>query len=97
VHASHLLVLTEYWTCDHSVGDDVIRAIGNLVKKHAPMNSICGRLGGEEFGIITLDAWLEDTHQVAENLCAAILALDIEDLLENERVSASFAVTLHTH
>lgn len=79
----------------HSVGDHVIQAVGQLVKKTAPSGAICGRLGGEEFGIVLPDTPLSLTYTFAERLRLAITQLVIESLPDDVSISASFGVTPH--
>lgn len=81
----------------HSVGDEVIRAVGHLVTDRAPPGSICGRLGGEEFGIVLPGLPLQATRLFAERLRLAIMALEIEELVNDKPISASFGITLHNH
>lgn len=82
-------------THGHTAGDNVIRAIGHLVRKQAPKHSICGRVGGEEFGIVLPNASLAEARLLAENLRAAIMMLKVEGLAMAPQISASFGVALH--
>ncbi len=36
----------------HSVGDDIIKDVANIIKKASPQNAIIGRLGGDEFAMV---------------------------------------------
>jgi diguanylate cyclase len=63
-------------THGHLRGDDVLRAIGALLQRHAG-DGIAGRLGGDEFALaVPLDAAAADT--LAEHLRAEAQALRFE-------------------
>lgn len=53
----------------HSVGDDVIRDIGELILSLSDDNTIAGRIGGEEFAILLTDVTHESAQNFADNLC----------------------------
>ncbi len=78
----------------HSVGDNVIRAIGELVLRSVSEDAISGRLGGEEFAVVLPGFALTQTHLYAENLRQAIMRLNVDGLDANTRVTASFGITL---
>jgi diguanylate cyclase len=59
----------------HLHGDDVLKAIGALLQRHAGANGIAGRLGGDEFalampiGAVEADALAERLRAEAQALC----------------------------
>jgi diguanylate cyclase (GGDEF)-like protein len=77
-------------TYGHHVGDVVIRAFGDCLRQHAPMGSVTGRLGGEEFAIFLLDASMEDARELALKLRHSTMFLS--NLPRGLRVTASFGV-----
>lgn len=82
-------------TYGHTAGDAVLERIGALVHDFTPANSICGRLGGEEFGIVLPGMPLAATRLFAEELRMAIMMLEIDGIPSHQRISASFGITLH--
>ena len=58
-------------THGHTVGDDVLRTLGRIVKEHAPPGSIAGRLGGDEIAMV-LPVARAQALQIAERLRAEV-------------------------
>ena len=52
----------------HSAGDDVIRAVAQLVKKATRETDLCGRYGGEEFAILLPDTPVENVEFLTERI-----------------------------
>ena len=81
-------------TFGHRVGDAVIRAFGATLLAHFGEGAICGRLGGEEFGILIPGC----TPQAARAHVEAVRALTRLNrdagLPEEHTVTASFGVAL---
>jgi diguanylate cyclase (GGDEF)-like protein len=61
-------------THGHPVGDEVLRAVADLLREHAPTATIC-RAGGEEFLIASLSASSVDGRPLGVRICAAIAEL----------------------
>jgi len=59
-------------TLGHHCGDYVISRVSEILRLNAPKDSLIGRLGGEEFGIIYADLPSEKNIQIAEKLRRAI-------------------------
>lgn len=60
----------------HTIGDRILCQIANILKQQVGPNDILARIGGDEFGILFLDCFLEK---------AAILADDIRELIQDFR------------
>ena len=58
----------------HAVGDDVLRAIADVVRENLPRGSHAGRWGGDEF-VIVLTLGAKRAHEVAESIRVAVAAL----------------------
>ncbi|MEB9974687.1 diguanylate cyclase [Bacillus cereus] len=59
-------------TYGHPAGDEVLRQIGALLKKHSPSSDLVFRKGGEEFAILLPGATLQYAIGVGENIRIAV-------------------------
>ena len=76
----------------HQAGDAVLRQLGILFGDKLRTTDLCGRLGGEEFGLLLPGASLKAAAQVAENLRRSVAENTVQvngTLLE---ITASFGV-----
>ncbi|WP_176960368.1 sensor domain-containing diguanylate cyclase [Ensifer sp. YR511] len=55
-------------TWGHSMGDDVLRMTGNLLRKELRSDFIIGRVGGEEFAVLLPSERLDGAFRLAERL-----------------------------
>lgn len=79
----------------HQKGDDVLAAIGEILKLNCKRGSdIPLRLGGEEFGIIFSDVNTQQSMAFAENIRKSIEMLKIEHLFSGSSncITASFGL-----
>lgn len=78
----------------HVAGDDVLREIGTLLKKHGRDCDIPCRFGGEEFSIILPETDLDGAVRVAERIRRNIESTSFEDESANvaRRITASLGV-----
>jgi diguanylate cyclase (GGDEF)-like protein len=53
----------------HATGDDVIRAVANILKVNSRPYDVIGRLGGEEFAILLLDCDIKAASDISQRLC----------------------------
>lgn len=71
-------------TYGHTVGDDCLRAISDVLREQVRAEDIVGRLGGEEFGVFLVDAPMEAALEIGERLSAgAELSLKDADRVLN--------------
>jgi diguanylate cyclase (GGDEF)-like protein len=61
-------------THGHSVGDNALRAVGQLLLEQAPADAAICRAGGEEF-LIALTCVPSDIESLAARICAAVTSL----------------------
>lgn len=73
----------------HAAGDEAIRRFAATLKGLLRSSDVCGRYGGEEFGILMTGA---SEAEAARALESVRQALHLSPLLEAERVTASFGV-----
>jgi len=52
----------------HDVGDQVIKAVADILKNHKRTSDIVGRMGGEEFALLLPEASLDSAAAAAERL-----------------------------
>ena len=62
-------------THGHATGDRVLRAVAQALKTTLREADLCGRLGGEEFGVLLTGTNLHEALQLAEKLRLAIQAI----------------------
>lgn len=76
-------------TLGHSLGDEAIKAIGEILRRNARSIDIPARLGGEEFSVILPGVDIDDGLSVAERLRKAIENREIDGL---DKITASIGV-----
>ncbi len=77
----------------HDVGDKVLVAVANLLKRSVRESDVVARWGGEEFLIILRRIELEDAIKVAEKVRNAICQLSIPPV---EGITASIGVSCYS-
>jgi diguanylate cyclase (GGDEF)-like protein len=65
-------------TFGHQAGDALLRALGDLLKRHTRGQDIACRFGGEEFVLVLTDANLNGAMQRAEILRQQVKELSVE-------------------
>jgi diguanylate cyclase len=81
-------------TYGHPAGDAVLRNVSAILKKMVRNTDIAGRYGGEEFGVLLLDANRESAYQVAERLRKAVEAFTVK--YENMEIKFTISIGLCT-
>lgn len=76
----------------HAVGDQVLRRVGELLRKHTRTSDLVARYGGEEFVIAFVDTSLEQAHQLCDKLRAQIASEDWSDIDPQLKVTMSIGV-----
>ena len=56
----------------HHAGDALLKHVAQLIKTLMVNGAFCGRLGGNEFGVILNDCSLEASKDIAKKLCESI-------------------------
>lgn len=82
-------------TYGHEAGDDVLRALGDVLRDGLRKSDIPCRFGGEEFTLILPDATLDNARIRVETVCRAFKSFQIRSsgrLLPASSVSAGLAI-----
>lgn len=82
-------------TYGHSLGDEVIKALSEIIKKNIRADDYAARYGGEEFAIIFTDKGKEEAFEIAEKIRIQLNDIIIDDM-NNERFGVSIGVSEHT-
>lgn len=76
-----------------SAGEEVIKAVAELLQRHKRASDIAGRLGGEEFGLMLLEATLDCAVAAAERLRQLIAGRTIAAAGQRMAVTVSIGVS----
>lgn len=83
-------------TYGHTVGDNVIKYVASLMKKHAEEHHHVARYGGEELAIIMPNTSQERALQIAENIRSAMETSRLQRKNDNQslgKITISIGVT----
>ncbi|MFT6029745.1 MAG: diguanylate cyclase (GGDEF)-like protein, partial [Oleiphilaceae bacterium] len=56
----------------HHAGDALLKHIAQLIKAESVESAFCGRLGGNEFGMILNQCSIETSHDIAKQICESV-------------------------
>jgi diguanylate cyclase (GGDEF)-like protein len=76
----------------HLVGDDILRAVAEVLRREVPEPMAIGRLGGEEFVIVCPRADLATAMQVAERVRAQVQAIDLTRWMPGGAVTITVSI-----
>ena len=76
----------------HNSGDEVLRQIGALVRRHARSDDLPARIGGEEFALLLPECGIDAATAFAERLRQAVAATAFAPGGEPERITVSIGV-----
>lgn len=83
-------------TFGHAFGDQVLRAVGQLLRELTPEDALPARLGGEEFALLMPASPLGDARSLAHRLRERVAAARIKrhgQVDEHSRITISIGVT----
>ena len=79
-------------TYGHTVGDEVLRTLGNELRDHIRYPDTIGRYGGEEFLIVLPHSTRKAASEQAERLCRHVRSVRIKSGEEEISVTVSIGV-----
>jgi diguanylate cyclase (GGDEF)-like protein len=80
----------------HQVGDQVLRAFADCLRKRIRVIDVAARIGGEEFAVLLVETDLPGALALAESLRNAVSALEVPvSETETVRLTASFGVAVY--
>jgi diguanylate cyclase (GGDEF)-like protein len=80
----------------HHVGDQVLRAFADCLRKRVRVIDVAARLGGEEFAVLLVETDLAGAHALAESLRDAAAGLEVPvDGGDAVTITASFGVAAY--
>jgi diguanylate cyclase (GGDEF)-like protein len=82
-------------TYGHQPGDEVLKAVADLLKNHLRPYDLAARFGGEEFVLVLPNSSLVQAVQVAERIRVATGQLTFAAPMEKLRVTASLGVAAY--
>lgn len=77
-------------TCGHLAGDELLRQLGDLLKKQLRRNDFVARLGGDEFGILMYNCSLDDAFAASEKIRDTVR--DFHFAWDNRRFSVGVSI-----
>jgi len=76
----------------HAAGDEVIKALGEVIKKTVRATDVAGRLGGEEFAILLTETTIDEAAVMAERLRKNISEISVQYAGSTITFTSSFGV-----
>lgn len=81
-------------TYGHEAGDQVLRAIGQLLREKVRDSDIAARIGGEEFALLLPETSVRDAMNLGDRLLELLRALSIEHEQQTIRPTASIGLAM---
>ncbi|NOT15828.1 MAG: EAL domain-containing protein [Methylotenera sp.] len=81
-------------TCGHQAGDVLLKRVITELQNLLRDVDIIGRMGGDEFAIITLDTNQTNAAIVAQRINKQLATIEIEDLGIHQTISASIGIAM---
>lgn len=93
IDADHFKRLNDLY--GHGLGDKVIQLLAQYISAATRQGDLCGRLGGEEFGIFLAGATLEEAGVIAERLRCEVNASEGALGVPDVSISVSIGIAAH--
>ena len=79
----------------HAAGDEVLRRVGELLRRDTRPSDLAVRIGGEEFLVFLPGTRLEDCARLGERLRAGVAGLCFEGPLAHRHITVSLGIAAH--
>lgn len=76
----------------HQAGDHALHAVAKILRENCRESDVAGRLGGDEFGLLMLQADTEAAHRKASQLASLVASTPIRTQAQVLPLSVSFGV-----
>ena len=76
----------------HSVGDEVLKVVGQVLRESCRVYDVAGRYGGEEFCVVLPETRVGNTKQVAERIRSRLASTELPVGSSSITVTASIGV-----
>ena len=77
----------------HAAGDNILKAVAELLRKELRETDIIGRFGGEEFVVALPDSYPNDTYRIAEHLRTSVEKLRFPGELAELAITITIGIT----
>jgi len=81
--------------CGHLAGDEILRHLGALIKKHFRNTDFAARFGGEEFAVILPETGIEDAIGLAEAFRQKVEHTEFDTGFACNRITISAGVSMY--
>jgi ammonium transporter, Amt family len=81
-------------TCGHIAGDALLRQVALVLRDCVATGDTLAHLGGDEFGVLLVDRPIDDAYRIANEICAAIQAINFDWQDKHFRSGASIGMVL---
>ncbi len=78
----------------HTIGDEVLRAIGRILRASTRATDLCARYGGEEFVVALQDCDAEQARKTADDLRNRIASQDWSRIADGLQITTSAGVAM---
>lgn len=79
----------------HLAGDEILRQLGDLIKKHFRNTDFAARFGGEEFAVILPETGIEDAVALAESFRQKVEQTEFDTGFSCNRITISAGVSMY--
>ncbi|HRQ65772.1 MAG TPA: two-component regulator propeller domain-containing protein [Xanthomonadaceae bacterium] len=86
--------INDRWS--HAVGDQVLKAVADEMRRQCRDIDLVSRWGGEEFALLFPDTRVTDAMAICERLCQGIAHMDFGDIAPGLKLTASIGLACNT-
>lgn len=76
----------------HAVGDEVLRCVGEILRRHCRVGDVAGRYGGEEFMLVFRDLDMRGAAEICERVRRSVEGFDWPSIHPQLRVTLSMGL-----